>query len=143
MARIAGVDIPNDKRVDIALTYIYGIGRTNVQALLKEANIDGARRMHTLSDEEVNRIAKVIEKGFIVEGDLRQNISQNIKRLREISSYRGVRHARNLPSRGQRTKTNARTKRGKRLTVGAQKKEDRIKAEASAAKAPAAAPAKK
>jgi small subunit ribosomal protein S13 len=138
MARIAGVDLPNEKRLDIALTYIYGIGRTNVALLLKDADMDPARRVKTLTDEEVNRIAKVIEKKYVVEGDLRQEVSQNIKRLKEIGSYRGMRHSKGLPSRGQRTKSNARTKRGKRLTVGALKKDDRIKL-AEAAKTPAPA----
>jgi len=129
MARIAGVDIPNEKRLDIALTYIYGIGRSNVSSVIKAANLDPARRVKTLTDEEVSHIAKVIEKTCIVEGDLRQQIAQNIKRLREIGSYRGSRHIHKLPARGQRTRSNARTKRGKRLTVGAMKKDDRIKLE--------------
>lgn len=132
MARIAGVDIPNEKRLDIALTYIYGIGRVNVKTVLKSANIDASRRVKTLTDEEISHIAKVIEKGFTVEGDLRQEISSNIKRLREIGSYRGSRHAHKLPARGQRTRSNARTKRGKRLTVGAMKKDDRIKTDTKA-----------
>jgi small subunit ribosomal protein S13 len=132
MARIAGVDIPNEKRLDIALTYIYGIGRVNVSAVLKSASIDASRRVKTLTDEEISHIAKVIEKGYTVEGDLRQELSANIKRLREIGSYRGSRHAHKLPSRGQRTRSNARTKRGKRLTVGAMKKDDRIKTETKA-----------
>jgi len=127
MTRISGVDIPNEKRLDIGLTYLYGIGRSNVAILLKEVAMDGARRVKTLTDEEVSKIAKAIDKGFVVEGDLRQNISSNIKRLKEIGSYRGTRHSKNLPGRGQRTKSNARTKRGKRATVGAQKKDDRIK----------------
>ena len=132
MARIAGVDIPNEKRLDIALTYIYGIGRVNVKKVLQSVNIDASRRVKTLTDEEISHIAKVIEKGFTVEGDLRQEISANIKRLREIGSYRGSRHAHKLPSRGQRTRSNARTKRGKRLTVGAMKKVDRIKTDTKA-----------
>ncbi|EKD67394.1 MAG: 30S ribosomal protein S13 [uncultured bacterium] len=132
MARIAGVDIPNEKRLDIALTYIYGIGRVNVKTVLKSTNIDASRRVKTLTDEEVSHIAKVIEKGFTVEGDLRQELSANIKRLREIGSYRGSRHAHKLPARGQRTRSNARTKRGKRLTVGAMKKDDRIKTDTKA-----------
>lgn len=127
MIRIAGVDIPVEKRLDIALTYIYGIGRVNVAHVLKSAGIDGARRAKTLTDEEVSKIAKIIEKNFIVEGDLRQSIANNVKRLREINSFRGIRHVRGLPTRGQRTKSNARTRRGKRSTVGALKKEDRIK----------------
>jgi small subunit ribosomal protein S13 len=139
MARIAGVDIPNEKRLDIALTYIYGIGRVNVQDVLKSSNIDASRRVKTLTDEEISHIAKVIEKGFTVEGDLRQELSANIKRLREIGSYRGSRHAHKLPSRGQRTRSNARTKRGKRLTVGAMKKDDRIKTDTKAPEAEAKA----
>ncbi len=127
MARIAGVDLPNEKRLDIALTYIYGIGRVNVGRVIKESGMQPARRVKTLTDEEVNKIAKVIEKGFVVEGDLRRDIGQNIKRLSEIRSYRGLRHERRLPSRGQRTRSNARTKRGKRVTIGAMKKDDRVK----------------
>ncbi|MCJ7826404.1 30S ribosomal protein S13 [Patescibacteria group bacterium] len=127
MTRIAGVDIPNEKRLDIGLTYLYGIGRSNVVTLLKELKMDPAKRVKTLTDEEINKIAKAIDKNFIVEGDLRQEVSSNIKRLKEIGSYRGMRHAKNLPARGQRTKSNARTKRGKRSTVGAQKKDDRVK----------------
>jgi len=127
MTRISGIDIPNEKRLDIGLTYLYGIGRSNVVTLLKELNMDPAKRVKTLTDEEINKIAKAIDKNFIVEGDLRQEVSSNIKRLKEIGSYRGTRHARNLPARGQRTKSNARTKRGKRATVGALKKDDRVK----------------
>lgn len=135
MARIAGVDLPNEKRLDIALTYLYGVGRSNVVAVLKEAQMDGARRVKTLTDEEVNKIAKVLEKGYTVEGDLRKEVSDNIKRLIEIRSYRGSRHVKKLPSRGQRTRSNARTKRGKRVTIGAMKKDDRIKLETPAATA--------
>lgn len=127
MARIAGVDLPNEKRIDIALTYVYGIGRTNVLTIIRDAKIEGSKRVKTLTDEEVNRISKVIEKQAVVEGDLRRSVADHIKRLREIASYRGLRHARNLPARGQRTRSNARTKRGKRATVGALKKEDRAK----------------
>ena len=139
MARIAGVDLPNDKRLDIALTYLYGVGRSNVVKVLKEAQMDGARRVKTLTDEEVNKIAKVLEKGYTVEGDLRKEVSDNIKRLIEIRSYRGSRHVKKLPSRGQRTRSNARTKRGKRVTIGAMKKDDRIKTETAAP--PAGGPA--
>lgn len=127
MARIAGVELPSEKRLDIGLTYLYGIGRSNVVPLLAEAGLEGNRRIKTLSDEEVNRIAKVIEKGYMVEGDLRKQLSDTIKRLIEIKSYRGTRHVRKLPVRGQRTRSNARTKRGKRMTIGALKKEDRAK----------------
>ena len=135
MARISGVDLPNNKRLDIALTYIYGIGKTNVKEVLLGAQLPAEKRVSTLSDEEINRIGKVIEKKFAVEGDLRRLIGENIKRLREIGSYRGSRHAHNLPARGQRTRSNARTKRGKRATIGAMKKDDRAKVAA----APAAA----
>ncbi len=135
MARIAGVDLPNEKRLDIALTYLYGVGRSNVVRILEEAQMDGAKRVKTLTDEDVNRIAKVLEKGYMVEGDLRKSVSDNIKRLIEIRSYRGIRHAKKLPVRGQRTRSNARTRRGKRLTVGALKKDDRIKTESTAAPA--------
>jgi len=127
MTRISGVDIPAEKRLDIGLTYLYGIGRSNVDLLLKEVQIKPDRRVKTLTDEEISKIAKAIDKNFLVEGNLRQEISANIKRLKEIGAYRGMRHAKNLPTRGQRTKSNARTKRGKRSTVGAQKKDDRVK----------------
>lgn len=130
MPRIAGIDIPEKKRADVALTYIYGIGRTNVNEVLIKAKIDAAKRVNQLTTEEVGRIQKVIES-MKVEGDLRKAISQNIVRLKEIGSYRGMRHAKGLPSRGQRTRTNARTKRGKRVTIGALKKEVLAKVEAS------------
>ncbi len=135
MARISGVDLPNDKRLDIALTYLYGVGRSNVKAILEKAGLDPARRFKTLSDDEVSKLTKIIEKETMVEGDLRRNVGDSIKRLIDIKSYRGLRHSRRLPSRGQRTRTNARTKRGKRMTVGALKKEDRAKTETAAAPA--------
>jgi len=122
MARIAGVDLPEQKRVDIGLTYIFGIGRSNVNKVIKDANVDGAKRIKELTEEEVNKLQKSIEQ-FKVEGDLRQEIEQNIKRLEETGSYRGARHRKGLPSRGQRTRSNARTKRGKRKTVGTVRKE--------------------
>lgn len=131
MARIAGVDLPNEKRLDIALTYLYGVGRSNVVGILKDAEIDPSRKVKSLTDEETNKIAKIIEKGYTVEGDLRKAVSDNIKRLIEIRSYRGSRHAKKLPSRGQRTRSNARTKRGKRVTIGAMKKDDRVKTESA------------
>ncbi len=134
MARIAGVDLPNNKRLDIALTYIYGIGRTNVKKVLELSQIAPDRRVNTLTDEEVNKLGKVIEKNFVVEGDLRREVAENIKRLKEIGTYRGIRHSKKLPVRGQRTRSNARTKRGKRMTIGAMKKEDRIKLEQAAKK---------
>jgi small subunit ribosomal protein S13 len=122
MVRIAGLDIPNEKRTDIALTYIYGIGRGNVDSVLKAANVDGAKRAQTLTEEEISRLQKIIDT-MKVEGELRQEVIANIKRLKEIGSYRGMRHSKNLPARGQRTRSNARTKRGKRVTIGAIKKE--------------------
>jgi small subunit ribosomal protein S13 len=128
MPRIAGVDIPEKKRVDIGLTYIYGIGRANVVEILKRANVAPTKRVHDLSAEEVSRLQKTVEK-IKVEGDLRKTVAQNIARLREIGSYRGSRHVKGLPARGQRTRTNARTKRGKRVTIGALKKEVLAKVE--------------
>ena len=132
MVRISGIDLPNEKRLDIALTYLYGIGRVNVIAILEKAQLERSKRLKTLTDEEVSRLAKIIEKDVMVEGDLRRNVGDSIKRLVEIKSYRGMRHAHRLPGRGQRTRTNARTRRGKRMTVGALKKEDRAKTEAPA-----------
>jgi len=120
--RIAGVNIPDAKRVDIALTYIYGIGRGNVAHILKKTNVEGFKRMHALTEDEQKKIQKVLEE-YKLEGDLRAEVLGNIKRLKEIGSYRGIRHSRNLPVRGQRTRSNARTKRGKRVTIGAIKKE--------------------
>lgn len=122
MARIAGVDLPIQKRADIGLTYIFGIGRSNVQQVLKGAGVDGAKRIRDLTEEEVNKLQKEVEK-FEVEGDLRREIGQNIKRLEDIGAYRGLRHRKGLPVRGQRTRSNARTKKGKRKTVGTVRKE--------------------
>ncbi len=122
MARIAGVDLPEQKRVDIGLTYIFGIGRSNVVGIIKDSGVDGAKRIKDLTEEEVKKLQKAVEQ-IKVEGDLRQEVEQNIKRLEEIGSYRGLRHRRGLPSRGQRTRSNARTKRGKRKTVGTLRKE--------------------
>lgn len=127
MARIAGVDIPSNKRVDIGLTYIYGIGRSNVRVLLEKTQVSGNKRVKELTEEEIGKLQKIIDKEFKVEGDLKVETAGNIKRLKEIGSYRGIRHARNLPSRGQRTRSNARTKRGKRQTVGALRKDVRAK----------------
>ena len=127
MTRIVGVDLPDNKRVDIALTYIYGIGRHNVCKVLKKGDVDGTKRIKQLSEEEIGRIQKVIDKEYKVEGDLKSEVAENIKRLKEIGSYRGIRHVRTLPVRGQRTRSNARTKRGKRQTVGALRKETRAK----------------
>ena len=128
--RISGVNIPDEKRIDIALSYIYGIGRSNVMPVLKKAEIDPAKRAKTLTEEEIKRITKVLET-YKIEGDLRADIAANIRRLRESGAYRGIRHARGLPSRGQRTRSNARTKRGKRVTIGAVKKEVMAKMEAA------------
>lgn len=120
--RISGFNIPDGKRVDIGLTYLYGIGRKNVVEILTKANVDASKRINALSEDEQKRIQKVLEE-YKLEGDLRAEVSGNVKRLKEIASYRGVRHSRNLPVRGQRTRSNARTKRGKRVTIGAIKKE--------------------
>ncbi len=126
MARIAGVDLPENKRVDIGLTYIFGIGRSNVVSLIKDAKVEASKKIKDLTEEEINKLQKGLEH-FEVEGDLKRDIEQNIKRLEEISSYRGLRHYKGLPVRGQRTRSNARTGRGKRKTIGALKKEAQSK----------------
>jgi len=115
--RILGVDIPKDKHIDVALTYIYGIGRTTAGKILKEVNIDSIRRAKDLSDEEVNRITQAIQTGYKVEGDLKRDVNQNIRRLISAGLYRGLRHRKGLPVRGQRTRTNARTRKGPRKTA--------------------------
>lgn len=143
--RIAGITIPVEKRVEISLAYLYGIGRNNAKVVLEKAQVDGAKRVKDLSEEEQKRIQKALE-GIKIEGDLRTEVQLNIRRLREIGSYRGMRHARNLPARGQRTRSNARTKRGKRVTIGAIKKDVAAKMgldKAPAASAPAAKSASK
>jgi small subunit ribosomal protein S13 len=122
MARIAGVDLPREKRVEIGLTYIYGIGLPTAQKLLAKTGVNPDTRIRDLSEEEVNRLREVIDKEVKVEGDLRREVSLNIKRLMEIGCYRGLRHRRGLPVRGQRTKTNARTRKGPIKTVGAKRK---------------------
>ncbi len=122
MARIAGVDIPPNKRVVISLTYIYGIGRYSSQEIIKEAGVDPNMRVKDLSDAELARLREVIDKNYRVEGDLRREVGMNIKRLQEIGCYRGLRHRRNLPAHGQRTRTNARTRRGARRTVAGKKR---------------------
>jgi small subunit ribosomal protein S13 len=122
MARIAGVDLPRTKRVEIGLTYIYGIGRVRSNTILKEAGVSGDVRVKDLSEEDVRTISKVIEDQGRVEGDLRKEVSLNIKRLMEIGCYRGLRHRRGLPARGQRTRTNARTRKGPRKGAVAKKK---------------------
>ncbi len=121
MARIAGVDLPRDKRIEIGLTYIFGIGRSRANEILKKANVDPNTRVKDLTEAEVNAIRSVVDE-YTVEGDLRREIALNIKRLKEINCYRGIRHRRGLPVRGQRTKTNARTRKGPRKTVGKKKK---------------------
>ncbi len=122
MARIAGVDLPKEKRVEIGLTYIYGIGKPTSNQILKEAGVDPNTRIKDLTEDEVGNIRKVIDDHIMVEGDLRRDVSLNIKRLMEIGCYRGIRHRRGLPVRGQKTKTNARTRKGPKKTVGRKKK---------------------
>lgn len=122
MARIAGVDLPRDKRVEIGLTYIYGIGKTTSQKLLALTGINPDTRIKDLTEEEVNKLRSTIDKECVVEGDLRREVQLNIKRLMEIGCYRGIRHRRGLPVRGQKTKTNARTRKGPKKTVGRKKK---------------------
>ncbi|MEF9960516.1 30S ribosomal protein S13 [Niameybacter sp.] len=122
MARIAGVDLPKNKRVEVGLTYIYGIGRPSSRRILTEAGVDFDTRIKDLTDEEVNKLRDIIDKTQMVEGDLRREIALNIKRLMEIGCYRGIRHRRGLPVRGQKTKTNARTRKGPKKTVANKKK---------------------
>jgi small subunit ribosomal protein S13 len=122
MARIAGVDLPREKRVEIGLTYIYGIGRTSAIRILKDANVNPDTRVRDLTDDEVKRLAEVIGETQVVEGDLRREVALNIKRLQEIGCYRGIRHRKGLPVRGQKTKTNARTRKGPKRTVANKKK---------------------
>ena len=122
MARIAGVDLPKDKRIEIALTYIYGLGRSSAKQILTKAGIDYNTRAKDLAESDVSKIKQVMDDGFTVEGDLRKEISMNIKRLMDLGCYRGLRHRRGLPCRGQRTKTNARTRKGPKRTVAGKKK---------------------
>lgn len=123
MARIAGVDLPRNKRIEVALTYIFGIGRTSAKSILAEAGVDANTRSDSLTDDEVNRIRQVIDNAFKVEGDLRREVSMNIKRLMDLGCYRGLRHRRGLPVNGQRTRTNARTRKGpRRSAIGKRKK---------------------
>jgi small subunit ribosomal protein S13 len=122
MARIAGVDLPRNKRVEVALTYIFGIGPATAGKILAETGVSTERRVHELNDEEVNRLRRVIENRYKVEGALRTEVSMNIKRLMDIGCYRGLRHRRGLPVRGQRTHTNARTHKGKRVAIAGKKK---------------------
>jgi len=122
VARIAGVDIPREKRVDVSLRYIYGIGPSSSREILEQARVDLATRVRDLTEPQVAKIREIIDRGYTVEGDLRREIALNIKRLQEIGSYRGLRHRKGLPTRGQRTRTNARTRRGVRKTVAGRKK---------------------
>jgi small subunit ribosomal protein S13 len=121
LVRISGIDVPNDKHISIALTYIFGIGRSRAEAILNNLNISKSIKAKDLSEDEIVKIREYIENNFTIEGDLRREISQNIKRLIEVNSYRGIRHKRGLPVRGQRTHTNARTRKGKRRSVGIKK----------------------
>jgi small subunit ribosomal protein S13 len=118
MARIAGADIPDDKKVEVSLTYIYGIGSTSSKQILQATDIDPATRVRDLTESEVARLREIIESSYMIEGDLRREIAMNIKRLMDIGSYRGLRHRRGLPIRGQRSRTNARTRKGPRRTIG-------------------------
>lgn len=127
MARIAGVDIPRDKRIEIALTYIYGIGKTTSKKILKEANVDPNARVKNLTDQDVALVRNIIEKRFQVEGDLRRENQMNIKRMMDIGCYRGLRHRRGLPVRGQRTRTNARTRKGPAKTAGSGRRKEQKK----------------
>ena len=122
MARIAGVDLPRDKRVEIGLTYIYGIGRTTSNKILAKASVNPDTRVRDLTDDEVKKLSSVIEEHYTVEGELRRNVAMDIKRLQEIGCYRGIRHRKGLPVRGQKTKTNARTRKGPKRTVANKKK---------------------
>jgi len=122
MARIAGIDLPKDKRIEIGLTYIYGIGRSRSNEILKRLGIDPDKRVKDLTDEEVSKLRDLIDKEYKVEGDLRREVAMNIKRLMDIGCYRGIRHKKGLPVRGQRTRTNARTRKGPRRTVAKKKK---------------------
>jgi small subunit ribosomal protein S13 len=122
MARISGIDIPREKRVEVSLTYVYGIGLPTSQKILAQANVNPDTRVRDLTEDQVTRLREIIDRRHKVEGDLRRELAMNIKRLQEIGSYRGLRHRRNLPVRGQRTKTNARLRRGPKRTVGVRRK---------------------
>lgn len=122
MARIAGVDLPREKRIDVGLTYIYGIGRATAQEILRKAGVDGAKRVKNLNEEEIVKLREVIDRDYKVEGDLRKEVQMSIKRLVDIGTYRGLRHRKGLPVRGQRTRTNARTRKGRRAAIGKAKK---------------------
>ena len=141
MARIAGVDLPNEKRIEASLPYIYGIGPTLTRKILVECAISPDLRTKSLTEDDINKLQRAVEK-YKVEGDLRREVQDNVKRLQEVGAYRGLRHAKGLPARGQRTRTNARTKRGKRVTIGTVRKDVVAKTAAPTTTAPAAAPAK-
>ena len=127
MARIAGINVPDNKKVPYSLTAIFGIGINHAKDIVKKANIDEDKRMKELGDDEIEKIRQIINKDYQVEGDLKMVVSGNVKRLKEINTYRGMRHLKNLPARGQRTKTNARTKRGKKVTMGSGRKQANLK----------------
>jgi len=127
MARIAGINVPDNKKVSYSITAIFGIGINFANNIIKKANIDPNKRMKELTEDEIEKIRQIINKDYQVEGDLKMMVSGNIKRLKEINTYRGVRHLKNLPTRGQRTKTNARTKRGKKITMGSGRKQANLK----------------
>lgn len=141
MARIAGVDLPKNKRIEIGLTYIYGLGRVSANKILKDSEVNPDTRVKDLTEEEISKLKAIIEREYKVEGALRREVTMNVKRLIEIGAYRGIRHRRNLPVRGQRTRTNARTKRGMRKTVGATKVRVQKEIAAPSAPPPAAKPA--
>jgi small subunit ribosomal protein S13 len=122
LARIAGVDLPRDKRVDVALTYLYGVGKTTSDAVITKSGVEASTRVRDLTEEEIGRLREILDKEYMVEGDLRREVTMNIKRLIDIGSYRGLRHRRGLPVHGQRTSTNARTRKGPRRTVGIRRK---------------------
>lgn len=132
MARIAGVDLPRDKRIDIGLTYIYGIGRASARDILQEAGVDGSIRVKDLSEDKIVKLREIIERDYRVEGDLRKEVLLNIKRLIDTGTYRGLRHRKGLPVRGQRTKTNARTRKGRRSGVGSKPRPAGVKTAPSA-----------
>jgi small subunit ribosomal protein S13 len=124
MARILGIDLPRDKRIEAALPYLYGIGPSRAQKILKDLNIDPNKRSKDVTEDEVSKITVYIQKNFVVEGDLRREINQNIRQHMEMGTYRGIRHRKGLPVRGQRTRTNARTRKGRKMTVGGMKKKE-------------------
>lgn len=138
MVRLIGINLPDNNKIGYALTVLYGIGWWRSKKILMETGVDEKKRVKELTEDEIKKLTSYIEKNFKIEGDLREEISEDIKRLKEIGSYRGIRHLKGLPSRGQRTKSNARTKRGKRKTVGALKKEDWAKMEQQKTETPAA-----